>query len=74
MSSIEILQNKISTIEKYLSLLTAFRSYSENEIKENTTIMAAVERYSYLAVQATIDLAEGFISYKNFRKPASMSD
>jgi len=36
--------------------------------------MGAIERYSYLAVQATIDLAEAFISYKNFRKPASMAD
>ena len=56
MSTIEILQDKISTIEKYLTLLTAFNSYSENEIKKNTTILGAVERYAYLAVQATIDL------------------
>ena len=33
-----------------------------------------MERYLYLVIQATIDLAEAIISYKNLRKPSTMSE
>jgi uncharacterized protein YutE (UPF0331/DUF86 family) len=33
-----------------------------------------LERYLYPAIQAAIDLAEAIISYKNLRKPSTMSE
>jgi len=44
------------------------------EIKNNIDIRGAVERYLYLSAQATIDLAEALIAYKNFREPTSMAE
>ena len=74
MSNTDIISNKISAIEKYLILLRAFKAYTEDQIKQDTTLSGAVERYAYLAAQATIDLAEAFISFKGFRKPTTMSE
>ena len=33
-----------------------------------------MERYLDIAIQSTIDLAEAIISYRNFRKPATMTE
>lgn len=74
MSNLEIIANKISSIEKYLALLAGFLSYSEKEIKNDTTISGAVERYAYLMVQTTIDLAEATISYRSLRQPTTMAE
>ena len=43
-------------------------------IEKDIDIRGAVERYLYLATQATIDLAEATIAYRNFRKPQTLSD
>ena len=37
-------------------------------------IRGALERCLYLSIRATVDLAEAIISYKNFRKPATMGE
>lgn len=74
MSGIKVIENKISSAKKYLKILKRYHSYKKEEIEENIDIRGAVERYLYLAVQATIDLAEAVIAYKCFRKPTTMSE
>ena len=74
MSNIKIIENKISSAKKYLKILQRYRKYSQEEIQNNIDIRGAVERYLYLAVQSAIDLAEAVIAYKDFRKPATMSE
>lgn len=74
MTDRSIIENKISAVKKYLLILRRYKKYSQQEIEENIDLRGAVERYLYLAVQATIDLAEAAISLKHFRKPTTMSD
>ncbi|HLD61719.1 MAG TPA: DUF86 domain-containing protein, partial [Patescibacteria group bacterium] len=74
MSNRAIIENKISHIRKYLRILDGYQKYSRKEIEENIDLKGAVERYLYLAVQATIDLSEAAVAYKNFRKPTTMSE
>lgn len=74
MSTIQVIENKISAIQKYLSLLERYRSYSREEIEHNIDIRGALERYLYLAIQSVIDCAEAVIAYKKFRKPTTLSD
>lgn len=74
MSNLDIIQNKINAVERYLSILKEYAKYSETEIKKDQTLSGAVERYLYLAAQATIDLAEATISHKQLRKPSTMSE
>jgi uncharacterized protein YutE (UPF0331/DUF86 family) len=74
MSSLKVIENKISSIRKYLKILQRYRNYSKKEIEDNLDIKGAVERYLYLAIQSAIDLAEAIISYKNFRKPSAMTE
>lgn len=74
MTNIAVIENKISSIKKYLKILKGFKKYSLNRIKNNLTVKGAVERYLYLAVQATIDLAEAVIAFRNLRKPSVYSE
>ncbi len=74
MTTIEVIENKISSVKKYLKILVRYKKYSPNEIEENLDLRGAVERYLYLATQATIDLAEAFIAYRGLRKPTTLSD
>lgn len=74
MSNLETVENKISSIKKYLTILENFKDHSQQEIKNDINLRGAVERYLYLVVQATIDLAESTISYKDLRKPATMAE
>lgn len=74
MTNITVIENKISDIKKYLKILERYQKYSKEEILNNIDINGAVERYLYLAAQATIDLAEAVIAYKNFRKPATLGE
>lgn len=74
MTTIAVIENKISSAKKYLKLLERYKKYSRQEIENNPDIKGAVERYLYLAAQATINLAEATLSYKNFRKPTTMSE
>ena len=67
-------ENQISAVEKYLETLKRYQNYTAKEIKKNPDIRGAVERYLYLACQATIDLAESVIAYKQLRKPSSLSE
>lgn len=74
MTNLTVIENRISTVKKYLKILERYKKYSAKEIEEDLDIRGAVERYLYLAIQATIDLAEAVISYKNLRKPSSMNE
>ena len=74
MSNIKVIENKISSTRKYLKILQRYEGYKKEEIEGNIDIRGAVERYLYLAVQATIDLAEAVIAYKGFRKPTTMRE
>jgi len=74
MSSIKVIENKISSVKKYLKILQRYRGYKKEDLEGNIDIRGAVERYLYLAVQSTIDLAEAVIAYKGFRKPTTMGE
>jgi len=74
MTNLSVIENKISSVRKYLTILDRYRGYSQKEIADDIDRRGAVERYLYLAVQATIDLAEAVIAYKNLRKPSTMSE
>ncbi len=78
MTNLSVIENKISAARKYLKILERYKKYTEKEIEEeieeDLDIRGAFERYIYLAIQSTIDLAEAVISYKNLRKPSTMSE
>lgn len=74
MTTIDVIENKISAIEKYLKILVNYKKSSPEEIQNNLTLKGAVERYLYLVTQATIDLAEAIIAFKDFRKPTLYSE
>ncbi len=74
MTNLSVIENKISSAQKYLKILERYKKYTEKEIEEDLDIRGAFERYIYLAIQSTIDLAEAVISYKNLRKPSTMSE
>ena len=74
MTNLSVIENKISSVRKYLTILQRYRTYSQKEISDDIDRRGAVERYLYLAIQATIDLAEAVISFKNLRKPSTMSE
>jgi len=69
MTNLSVIENKISSIKKYLKILDGYKKYSREEIEKDTNIRGSLERYLYLAVQLTIDLASSSASYKNLRKP-----
>lgn len=74
MTSIDVIENKVSSTRKYLSILERYEKYAKEEIESNIDIRGAIERYLYLAVQSTIDLAESMIAYKKLRKPTTMAE
>ena len=74
MTSIHVVENKISDVRKYLQILERYKGYSRGEIETNIDIRGAVERYLYLATQSAIDLAEAIISFKGLRKPSTLGE
>jgi len=74
MANLSKIENKISVVKKYLKILEKYKKYRKQDIEENLDIRGAVERYLYLVVQATIDLAEAVISLKDFRKPTTFAE
>ena len=71
MGTLPRVENKISSIRKYLQVLDRFGKYTKEQIKGDEIICGAVERYLYLVVQASIDLAEAYLSMREFRKPTT---
>lgn len=74
MSNRAIIENKISAIKKYLKIISGYKKYAQKEIEADLNLRGAVERYLYLAVQATIELAEATVAYKKLRKPQTMAE
>lgn len=74
MTNISIVENKITLAVKYLDILEEYKKYSRKEIENDVGIRGAVERYLYLAAQATIDTCDAFIALKDFRKPTSIRE
>lgn len=74
MSSLGVIETKISHIKKYLKLLSRYKGFSQKEIQENPDLKGAVERYLYLVTQATLDLGEAIIAFKEFRRPGTYTD
>jgi uncharacterized protein YutE (UPF0331/DUF86 family) len=74
MTNFNVIENKISYALEYLAILQEYKKYSRKEIEEDRNIRGAVERYLYLAAQAAIDLAEAVISFKDFRKPTTLTE
>lgn len=74
MNSINVLENKISAIKKYLGVLRKFKKHKFSYILADEFLKGSLERYLYLATQATIDLAEATIAFKDFRKPTTYSE
>lgn len=74
MTNISVLENKISEIQKNLKILESYQKIDRKKIMADFNLKGAMERYLSLAVQATIDLADAYISYRKFRKPTDMKE
>jgi uncharacterized protein YutE (UPF0331/DUF86 family) len=74
LSNLKVIENKKSSIIKYLNILKRYKRYGKEDIEGDLDIKGALERYLYLVIQSTIDLAEAFIAYKGFRKPSTMTE
>jgi len=74
MTGLDVIEKGISNIKKYLSILSSYKGTSITDLLNDLTLRGAVERYLYLAVQATIDLSEAIISYKELRRPSTFSE
>lgn len=74
MSNIKVIENKKSSIQKYLKILQRYKKFSRKGIEDDIDIKGALERYLYLAIQSTIDMAEAIIAYKDFRKPTTLTE
>ena len=74
MTNNAVVENKISAIRKYLKILERYKKYSQEEIENDIDLRGALERYLYLAVQATIDLADAAVSAHKLRKPTTMNE
>lgn len=74
MSNLEIIENKISYIKEHLRAAECHINCTLQEIESNPILRSAVERDLYVVVQAVIDLAEGVVAYRGFRKPTTMRE
>lgn len=74
MTNIAVIENKISSVRKYLKTASCYKKYSQKEIEQDETLRGAVERYLYLSSQTVIDLAEAVISFRGYRKPMTMAE
>lgn len=74
MTHLAVLENRTSLVRKYLTILRTYSKLTKEQILHDITYRGAIERYLYLAIQSSIDLAEAYISYKRYRKPQNMRD
>lgn len=74
MTNHSVVENKITFALKNLEILEGYKKYSREEIEDNIDVRGAIERYLYLAAQASIDACDAFISLKDFRKPTSLRE
>lgn len=74
MTGLDVIEKGISNVKKYLSILSGYKGISVKDLLNDLTLRGAVERYLYLVTQATIDLAEAIVSYKELRRPSTFSE
>ncbi|MBI4330241.1 MAG: DUF86 domain-containing protein [Chloroflexi bacterium] len=74
MTSLAAIEKDISSIRRYLKILRGYQAHTREAIENDITLRGAVERYLYLVTQATIDVAEAIIAFKNFRRPGTYAD
>ena len=74
MSTLEVIENKISYIQKHLIAVRSYRVSTINDLEKNSMLHGAVERELYILAQAVIDLAEAMVAFKNLRKPTTMRE
>jgi len=58
MTTLDVIENKISAVQKYLKILERYKQFSRKTIEKDIDLRGALERYLYLAVQSTIDKNE----------------
>lgn len=71
MSTLEVIESKISFIEKHLKRATKYQRFSLVEIQKDDILQNAVERELYLISQAVLDLSQAMVAYKKFRRPTA---
>ena len=71
MTSLHVIENKIAYVKKYVALLRSYKERTIEDLQNDATLRGAIERYLYLAAQASIDLAEATIAYRGYRKPTT---
>lgn len=74
MTNLAAVELKISALKEYLTILARYKDIEAASLINDFEKRGAVERYLYLAMQATIDLAEQVLSYKKLPKPATLAD
>ena len=74
MSTIEVIENKISYIKKHLIAVRSYHVLAMSDLEKDPMLHGAVERELYVLAQAVIDLAEAMVAYKNLRKPTTMRE
>ncbi len=74
MTHLAVIENRSSLAKKYLTILRTYSKLTKKQILHDITFRGAIERYLYLAIQSSIDLAEAYISFKKYRKPQNMRD
>ena len=70
MTGLNVLENKVAYIQKYLAKAERYLTYSQKQIEESDDLRGAVERYLYLLAESCISLAEAIVSFQNLRKPS----
>ncbi|MBU3942861.1 DUF86 domain-containing protein [Patescibacteria group bacterium] len=74
MTELKVIEERISSIKKYLTILKKFKKYSQKELENDIFLKGSVERYLYLVIQESISLAEGTISLMDLRKPSDYGE
>lgn len=70
----ENLETKLASLRRFLLAIERYRTIPIAKVLADQDLRGAAERYLYLAAQASIDLAEMFISIKQLGKCESMTD
>ena len=69
MNNLEIIKRKIEDIKSYIKILrTISKKYTTNYVLYDTILKGALERYFFLLIQSTIDLASAVVAYEKIGK------
>ena len=74
MTTINVIEQQISSIREYLKILKDCRKYSRSQIENENIVRGAIERFLYLLSQEVIHTAEAIISFKKFRRPDTYAE